>query len=139
MFYYILNENKEIALYDTDKQRLADTLLFKPNGIEATAEDIKETEDEIVVLNDGSIHFKSEVEKQYEDERTAKLFESLRAKRDELIAKTDYLVLPDYPLSEENKSKVLAYRQALRDLPEQADAPWDGGNEETPFPKLELD
>lgn len=42
-----------------------------------------------------------------------------RGKRNQLIAETDYLVMPDYPLDEEKKAAVLAYRQALRDVPEQ--------------------
>ena len=46
-----------------------------------------------------------------------------RAKRNVLIAETDYLAMPDYPLTEERKTAVLAYRQALRDVPEQAGFP----------------
>jgi len=46
-----------------------------------------------------------------------------REKRNALIAETDYLVMPDYPLDEERKAAVLAYRQALRDVPEQAGFP----------------
>ena len=46
-----------------------------------------------------------------------------REKRNVLIAETDYLVMPDYPLDDEKKAAVLAYRQALRDVPEQAGFP----------------
>ena len=46
-----------------------------------------------------------------------------RAKRNALIAETDYLAMPDYPLDTEKKAAVLAYRQALRDIPEQAGFP----------------
>ena len=46
-----------------------------------------------------------------------------RAKRNALIAETDYLVMPDYPLGAGKKAAVLAYRQALRDVPEQAGFP----------------
>ena len=46
-----------------------------------------------------------------------------RAKRNALIAETDYLAMPDYPLDDEKKAAVLAYRQALRDIPEQAGFP----------------
>ena len=62
------------------------------------------------------------------------LFSSLRAERDRRIAATDYLVMPDYPLTEEAKATVSTYRQALRDLPQQAGAPWDGGGDLTPWP-----
>ena len=46
-----------------------------------------------------------------------------REKRNQLIAETDYLVMPDYPLDDERKAAVLAYRQALRDVPEQEGFP----------------
>ena len=46
-----------------------------------------------------------------------------REKRNQLIAETDYMAMPDYPLDEERKAAVLAYRQALRDVPEQAGFP----------------
>ena len=46
-----------------------------------------------------------------------------REKRNALIAETDYMAMPDYPLDDERKAAVLAYRQALRDVPEQAGFP----------------
>jgi len=46
-----------------------------------------------------------------------------RGKRNALIAETDYMAMPDYPLDDEKKAAVLAYRQALRDVPEQAGFP----------------
>lgn len=46
-----------------------------------------------------------------------------RERRDILLAETDYLLLPDSPVSEETLEEVKAYRQALRDLPEQAGFP----------------
>lgn len=46
-----------------------------------------------------------------------------REKRNALIAETDFMAMPDYPLDEEKKAAVLAYRQALRDVPEQAGFP----------------
>ena len=60
----------------------------------------------------------------------------LRAERDRRVAATDYLVMPDYPLGDDAKAAVSAYRQALRDLPQQEGAPWDGGGEETPWPVM---
>ena len=46
-----------------------------------------------------------------------------REKRNALIAETDYMALPDYPLDDEKRAAVLTYRQALRDVPEQAGFP----------------
>ena len=48
---------------------------------------------------------------------------SMRQKRDRLIATTDYLVTPDYPISDDRLAKVKTYRQALRDIPEQSGFP----------------
>ena len=48
---------------------------------------------------------------------------STRQKRDRLIAATDYLVTPDYPIESDRLAKVKTYRQALRDIPEQAGFP----------------
>lgn len=41
-----------------------------------------------------------------------------RAWRDAQIAGTDYLAMPDYPLTEAARSELYAYRQALRDWPQ---------------------
>ena len=72
-----------------------------------------------------------------EAEKTAEAFAALRAERAKRIAATDYLMAVDYPLSDESKAKVMAYRQALRDLPAQEGAPWKGTN--IPWPELNLD
>ena len=48
---------------------------------------------------------------------------SARQKRDRLIATTDYLVTPDYPIEPDRLAKVKTYRQALRDIPEQSGFP----------------
>ena len=63
-------------------------------------------------------------------------FERLRAERDRRLTATDYLLMQDYPLDNPHKEAVRLYRQALRDLPAQEGAPWDGGGEETPWPEL---
>ncbi len=61
-------------------------------------------------------------------------FKRLREARDGRLAATDYLLMPDYPLDEETRIVVAAYRQALRDFPGLDGAPWDGGGEATPWP-----
>lgn len=63
-------------------------------------------------------------------------FERLRTERDRRLASTDYLLMPDYPLDITVKEAVQVYRQALRDLPSQDGAPWDGGGKETPWPLM---
>lgn len=46
-----------------------------------------------------------------------------RAKRDKLLAETDYLIMADYPISEEKRQLVKEYRQALRDITNQEGFP----------------
>ena len=62
------------------------------------------------------------------------LFAAMRASRDARLAATDKYLLVDYPISEGDLALVKAYRAALRDLPDQPGAPWDGGGTETPWP-----
>lgn len=64
------------------------------------------------------------------------LFQAVRAERDRRLSATDYLLMPDYPIPADQRTAVQAYRQALRDLPAQDGAPWDGGDETTPWPEL---
>lgn len=47
----------------------------------------------------------------------------IRKYRDFLITQTDWTQIPDAPLDNEMKAKYLAYRQALRDLPQSTDNP----------------
>ena len=53
------------------------------------------------------------------------LARNVRAIRDVKLAETDYLVFPDYPISEESLAEAKAYRQNLRDITEQAGFPKD--------------
>lgn len=53
------------------------------------------------------------------------LARNVRGIRDAKLSETDYLVVPDYPISEENLAEVKVYRQALRDIPEQSGFPKD--------------
>ena len=46
-----------------------------------------------------------------------------RAERDNLLAQTDKYMLPDFPITGEKLAQYKAYRQYLRDLPEQAGFP----------------
>lgn len=48
---------------------------------------------------------------------------AMRAKRTELLAATDYLMLPGYPITGLQTSELMDYRQALRDVAEQPGFP----------------
>ena len=45
----------------------------------------------------------------------------IRGLRDKLLLSSDYVILPDAPYSEDTKTAYRTYRQALRDVPAQAD------------------
>ena len=61
---------------------------------------------------------------------------SIRAERDRRLAMTDHLVMPDYPISSGKLEDAKAYRQALRDLPQQSGFPWGGPDDPAcPWPE----
>lgn len=55
----------------------------------------------------------------------AEALERLRAERDRLLRDSDWTQLPDAPLTADERAQWAAYRQALRDLPQQAE---EGGD-----------
>ena len=48
----------------------------------------------------------------------------VRLKRDELLSETDYLLMPDYPITAKSLEAVKKYRQALRDITVQKGFPF---------------
>lgn len=51
------------------------------------------------------------------------LAQQIRAKRNSLLSQTDYLMMPDYPISDDKRKLIEEYRHALRDIPEQSGFP----------------
>lgn len=67
---------------------------------------------------------------------TIKASRAIRERRDTLLARTDWKVLPDSPY---NTEALRTYRQALRDLSLQPGFPWNGPDDpECPWPTLEV-
>lgn len=54
---------------------------------------------------------------------TEEIAAQVRARRDALLAETDFLMMPDYPLGEEDATALKTYRQGLRDVPTQEGFP----------------
>ena len=52
------------------------------------------------------------------DELTEIAKSDLRNLRDNLLSQSDWRVMPDSPLSDDKKAEWIAYRQELRDVPE---------------------
>lgn len=76
------------------------------------------------------------------------MFSSLRTARDVRLVSTNWLVERHRDeqeagkattLTTEQYAALLAYRQALRDLPAQTGAPWDGGGTSTPWPVMSVE
>lgn len=63
-------------------------------------------------------------------------FARLRLACESRLSQTDYAMTIDYPISDESKTALLAYRKALRELNHQEGAPWDGGGKLTPWPEM---
>lgn len=59
----------------------------------------------------------SKTEDQVVSDMKAQCMQWCREKRDQLLAQTDYIHLPDVTLPEEYKAALVAYRQSLRDYP----------------------
>jgi hypothetical protein len=83
---------------------------------------------------DGRLYKEDECPVKPQELIEAEAFAALRAERDKRLADTDYLIMPDYPIAKADLKAVKAYRQALRDLPQQDGAPWIDG--EIPWPVL---
>lgn len=65
--------------------------------------------------------------------------EQVRAARDNLLARTDYLLMQDYPLSATDKTAIEAYRKELRDITKDPSFPWTGTPvKDIPWPKNPL-
>ncbi|MBJ7443574.1 MAG: phage tail assembly chaperone [Sphingobium sp.] len=67
-----------------------------------------------VISGDGSTLFPAPSD-------TGAILAKLRADRDARLAQSDWTQLPDVPLSPDERAAWSLYRQALRDMPEQAD------------------
>ena len=86
----------------------------------------------VVRAYDGRLYKEGEEPVKPQSEVEAEAFTALRAERDKRLADTDYMIMPDYPIDADTLDAVKEYRQALRDLPQQAGAPWIDG--EIPWP-----
>ena len=92
------------------------------------------TEIEVSDIN-GWTYLKGYAPKKSEEQKLNELATAIRSKRNALLAETDYLLMPDYSISQEYLEKVKEYRQQLRDITKQNGFP---KNVTFPdFPKLE--
>ena len=125
-YYEKINEDKSITNYTTV------TKLAYELGWQNNTAAIDETE--VSDLN-GWTYLKGHAPKKTEEQKLDELATTVRSKRNALLAETDYLLMPDYPISKEYSEKVKEYRQQLRDITKQENFPTDVVFPD--FPKLE--
>ena len=109
--------------YDIDTER------FEPDG-----DPVWDEESQKFIQNFKVISLTQEELASIREMKEQEAMSKLREIRDKRLSETDYLLMVDYPISEENLAEVKQYRQALRDLPQQEGAPWLDG--EIPWPAL---
>ena len=101
----------------TDKV-FAENVLNLGEPIAELTEQEWEQADQLARMIDGQLFLgKTQAEK---DEEKA---QEIRAKRDRLLSQTDWTQTVDNPLA--GNEDITAYRQALRDIPDQAGFPWE--------------
>lgn len=84
------------------------TIFFLPSGQIATP--LSEGAFSAVVDDDFNMLHPREL-------RPGEILQTVRQRRTELLTKTDYRILPDYPQTAEVRAAWVTYRQALRDFP----------------------
>lgn len=117
------------------KDRNKCDLIFCDNIIETQEnEEIKYTYDmyRIAINSRAKLEQMLENEKEYtkwlelaKKQEYNKLAEEIRAKRDMLLAETDWTQVTDTALTKEEQAKYKEYRQKLRDIPEQPEFPYN--------------
>ena len=111
----------------TESAKLAFALGWQDNHVAITETEVSDI--------DGLTYLKGYAPKKTEEQKLNELATVIRSKRNLLLAETDYLLMPDYPISKEHLEKVKEYRQQLRDITKQENFP---ENVVFPdFPKLE--
>lgn len=114
---YIIQEQGKIILADDDLQRLEDTLKFMPQYDKRNIEEVSEAS--IVNAYDGQMYLSGYEPKEPEEE----MAQRKRADRDRLLNDSDKRMLPDFPISAEEKELWLLYREYLRNITKEPEFP----------------
>ena len=114
-YYYDKIYNDQHLGSFTENTKLAYELGWQDNTVAITDTEVSD-------LN-GWTYLKGYAPKKSEEQKLNKLATEIRSKRNLLLAETDYLLMPDYPISQEHLEKVKEYRQQLRDITKQDEFP----------------
>ena len=125
-YYEKIYDDKHLGSF-TESTQLAYQLGWQDNTVAISDTEVSE-------LN-GWTYLKGHAPKKSEEEKLNELATTIRTKRNSLLAETDYLLMPDYPISQECLEKVKEYRQELRDITKQDEFPKNVAFPD--FPKIE--
>ena len=109
-YYDEIYEDHHLGSF-TESTKLAYQLGWQNNTVAITDTEISE-------LN-GWTYLKGYAPKKTEEQKLNELATTIRSKRNLLLAETDYLLMNDYPISDEDLARIKKYRQDLRDLTKQ--------------------
>jgi len=124
MTKYVINKNDTLHVISTNGFKPKGTIGKLPEGI--NKEDYPYLTTTPVMEDDIQIGVEISVDQDAKDADAASrqtnkddnAMKILRNKRNLLLADTDFTQLADAPLTEQQKNDYAAYRQALRDLPD---------------------
>lgn len=115
-YYDKLYDDKHLGSF-TENTKLAYELGWQDNHVLITDTEVSEV--------NGWTYLKGYAPKKTEEQKLNELATIVRSKRNLLLTETDYLLMNDYPISEEYREKIKVYRQELRDITKQENFPTD--------------
>ena len=115
-YYEKIYDDKHLGSF-TESTQLAHQLGWQDNTVAISDTEVSE-------LN-GWTYLKGYAPKKTEEQKLNELATTVRSKRNSLLAETDYLLMNDYPISEEYLARIKKYRQDLRDITKQENFPTD--------------
>ena len=113
-YYEKLNDDKRITNYTTIT-KVANALGWQNNTVAISDTEVSDL--------DGWTYLKGYAPKKTEEQKLNELATTIRSKRNSLLAETDYLLMTDYPISDEYLARIKQYRQDLRDITKQENFP----------------
>jgi len=113
-YYDEIYDDKHLGSF-TESTKLAFALDWQDNTVAITDTEVSDVT--------GWTYLKGHAPKKTEEQKLNELASEIRSKRNSLLAETDYLLMPDYPISQEYLEKVKEYRQQLRDVTKQENFP----------------
>ena len=113
-YYDKIYEDHHLGSF-TESTKLAYDLGWQNNTVAITDTEVSELT--------GWTYLKGYAPKKTEEQKLNELANTIRSKRNSLLAETDYLLMNDYSISAEYLARIKKYRQELRDLTKQENFP----------------